>query len=200
MRVKLEQRWIDRLCQLPESGMGYQRVDLRLVDGRTMINVPVFNAEEAELPEDWAGATIKDVSLHRDLHEAWEEATSDFVDRYDRNLHELAELLKQSGGKGRVPWKKIPAARLKRIWLDYGKTLSATTSREGIVRDEKGLEEIADTILDNIARLRAATEMMGHTPVDAREMLDDMGYEFTDQEWKVLHKQLVESVPVLSDE
>jgi hypothetical protein len=183
MRIKLEQRWIDRLCQLPESGMGYQRVDLRLADGRTMINVPVFNAEEAELPEDWADAKIEDVSLHHDLHEAWEEATSDFVDRYDRNLHELAELLKQSGGKGRVPWKKIPAARLKRIWLDYGKTLSATTSREGIVRDEKGLEEIADTILDNIARLRAATEMMGHTSVDARQMLDDMGYAFTDQEW-----------------
>ena len=117
------------------------------------------------------------------LLEMWEQAASDFSERYDRNLTDLAELLKKSGGKGRVPWPRIPAARLKRIWLDYGKTLSATTSRTGVVRDEKGLEQIADLILNNIARLRAATEMMGHSQVDAREMLSDMGYEFTDEQW-----------------
>jgi hypothetical protein len=63
MRVKLEQRWIKRLLQLPESGMGYQRVDLRLADGRELKNVLAFNAEEVELPDDCANAKIEDVHL-----------------------------------------------------------------------------------------------------------------------------------------
>jgi hypothetical protein len=63
MRVKLEQRWIKRLLQLPESGMGYQRVDLRLADGRELKNVLAFNAEEVELPDECADARIEDVQL-----------------------------------------------------------------------------------------------------------------------------------------
>ena len=57
MRVKLEQRWIKRLLKLPESGMGYQRVDLRLADGRELKNVLAFNAEEVELPDECADAS-----------------------------------------------------------------------------------------------------------------------------------------------
>ena len=53
MRVKLEQRWMKRLLQLPESGMGYQRVDLRLADGRELKNaLSSFNAQEVELPDE----------------------------------------------------------------------------------------------------------------------------------------------------
>ncbi len=64
MRVKLEQRWIEKLLGLPESGMGYQRVDLHLADGRELKDVCVFNAEEIELPDDLVGVTIQDVHLH----------------------------------------------------------------------------------------------------------------------------------------
>ena len=63
MRVKLEKRWIKRLLRLPESGMGYQRVDLRLADGRELKNVLAFNAEEVELPDECANAKIEDVHL-----------------------------------------------------------------------------------------------------------------------------------------
>ena len=63
MRVKLEQRWTKRLLQLPESGMGYQRVDLRLADVRELKNVLTFNAEEVELPDECANAQIEDVHL-----------------------------------------------------------------------------------------------------------------------------------------
>jgi hypothetical protein len=53
MRVRLENRLIRKLIRLPESGMGYQRVNFRLADGRELRDVLVFNAEEAELaPED----------------------------------------------------------------------------------------------------------------------------------------------------
>jgi hypothetical protein len=64
MRVKLEPRWTKRLSELPESGMGYQRVDVRLADGRELKDVVVFNAEELEVPDEFAQAEIKDVRLH----------------------------------------------------------------------------------------------------------------------------------------
>jgi hypothetical protein len=64
MRIKLDQRWTKRLLELPESGMGYQRVDVRFADGRELKDVVVLNAEELEVPNDFAQANIKDVSLH----------------------------------------------------------------------------------------------------------------------------------------
>ncbi|HUJ10750.1 MAG TPA: hypothetical protein VL171_12045 [Verrucomicrobiae bacterium] len=64
MKIKLEQQWIEKLLGWPESGMGYQRVDLRLADGREVKDVPVFNAEEVEVPDEFAGVSIKDIQLH----------------------------------------------------------------------------------------------------------------------------------------
>ena len=66
MRLKLEQHWTERLLELPESGMGYQRVDIRFANGRTLKDVVVFNAHEVEVPDEFAQATIRDVSLHAD--------------------------------------------------------------------------------------------------------------------------------------
>jgi hypothetical protein len=65
MRIKLEQRWTKRLLQLPESGMGYQRVDLQLADGRELKDVLVFNAEELEVSEELGSAQIRDIRPHR---------------------------------------------------------------------------------------------------------------------------------------
>ena len=64
MRVPLEKKWIERLVKLPESGMGYQRVDIRFVDDRVAQDVLVFNAEEAELPEELAQVPIQDIKPH----------------------------------------------------------------------------------------------------------------------------------------
>jgi hypothetical protein len=64
MKIKLERRFVERLANLPESGMGYQRVDLRLADGRELKDVVVFNAEEADVPDEFANAKIADVRLH----------------------------------------------------------------------------------------------------------------------------------------
>ena len=65
MRVKLEKRWIKGLLQLPESGMGCQRVDLYLADGREFKDVLVFNAEEMEVPEKLTSSQIRDIRPHR---------------------------------------------------------------------------------------------------------------------------------------
>lgn len=52
MRVPLNKHWTDKLLDLPESGMGYQRVRVRLKDGRTVENAIVLNAEILEVPDD----------------------------------------------------------------------------------------------------------------------------------------------------
>ena len=44
--------------------MGYQRVDVRFVNGRKLSDVPVFNAEEIELPEEFAPLTIAMLEPH----------------------------------------------------------------------------------------------------------------------------------------
>jgi hypothetical protein len=118
-------------------------------------------------------ATI--VAILSESHDADYNAAVDFHERRGTQLYLLADELKNSGGVGRVSWPRIPAARLKKIWLDYGKT--------GVVRDEKGLDAIADQMLTNIARLQAATEMMGHTQFSPREELEEEGTVFTDEEW-----------------
>ncbi len=64
MTTKLDQRWVNYLVAQPESGMGYQKVDVRLKDKRVLKNVVVFNAEEIVLPEDCAAAEIEELHLH----------------------------------------------------------------------------------------------------------------------------------------
>lgn len=64
MRIKLARRWIDLLLMEPESGMGYQRVDVRFADGRYVEDVMVFNAEDLHVPDHFAGAEVQDVKMH----------------------------------------------------------------------------------------------------------------------------------------
>ena len=64
MRIKLQQCWTERLLEFPESGMGYQRVDVRFDNGREIKDVLVFNAEDLEVPDELAQAEIRDVSMH----------------------------------------------------------------------------------------------------------------------------------------
>ena len=65
MRVPLDKKWSERLVKHPESGMGYQRVDIRFAGDQTARDVMVFNAEEAELPEKFAKLQITDIVLRK---------------------------------------------------------------------------------------------------------------------------------------
>ncbi|MCH7777987.1 MAG: hypothetical protein IH878_15855 [Gemmatimonadetes bacterium] len=51
MRLTLEPPWPERLAGEPESGMGYQRVRVRLRDGRTVEEAIVFNGTVLEVPD-----------------------------------------------------------------------------------------------------------------------------------------------------
>ena len=63
VRVKLPNKWVEYLIHQPESGMGYQRVDVVLEDGTTLADCLVFNADEIEIPDEHARKSIKEIRL-----------------------------------------------------------------------------------------------------------------------------------------
>lgn len=63
--VHLPERWTAHLVRLPESGMGYQRVDITLKNGKVLRNVVVLNAEEAQPAEPFEPADILHLELAR---------------------------------------------------------------------------------------------------------------------------------------
>ena len=65
MTIKLEKKWVDYLARQQESGMGFQKVDVRLKGNRVLNDVSVFNAEEIDLPEDCAGSAIEELQVHK---------------------------------------------------------------------------------------------------------------------------------------
>ena len=72
MLLPLSPKWSRTLCKWPESGMGFQRVDVRLRDGTTVKNVVVFNAERMDWPDDSNPIDtrdIADISLSTSVYE-----------------------------------------------------------------------------------------------------------------------------------
>jgi len=65
VRLHLPQKWVDYLIRMPESGMGYQRVDVLLDDGTELKDCLVFNAEEIDLPEPHAEKRIEELTIPR---------------------------------------------------------------------------------------------------------------------------------------
>ena len=63
--IHLDDIWSTRLSELPESGMGYQRVDFVLKNHRVVKDVMVFNAEDCESSEPFEPADILDVKIHK---------------------------------------------------------------------------------------------------------------------------------------
>ena len=61
MRLALEDRWIEKLRRQPESGMGYQRVRVRLRDGRIIAQAVVLNGRFLDFKEDVGSVTSPDI-------------------------------------------------------------------------------------------------------------------------------------------
>ena len=70
MQVALTQKWSHKLRNLPESGMGYQCVDVCMRNGTIVKDVLVFNGEQMVWPDeskpietdDIAEISISDIS------------------------------------------------------------------------------------------------------------------------------------------
>ena len=67
-----------------------------------------------------------------------EDSLYDYHEDQDRVMYDQVYDFNQSKPGERQPWRLIPAARLKKIWMD--------TARMGFVRDAKGLKMIEDII------------------------------------------------------
>jgi hypothetical protein len=62
MKLKLNSNWIDKLLHQPETGMGYQEVDIILKSGEKLCNVIIYNAEIVELPSEYSNLRLADIS------------------------------------------------------------------------------------------------------------------------------------------
>lgn len=60
--MRLSQRWIDKLMELPEYGMGYQIVNFHLKDGTVVRNVLVLNCETIQDKISFSGDDIADIT------------------------------------------------------------------------------------------------------------------------------------------
>jgi len=81
----------------------------------------------------------------------------------------LAEYFAPSRQKGsQVSWSVIPASRINKIWRDYART--------GVVRDEKGLMQIQEQMMSNLARLNACNTLAGHSQEDSGVIIEDQGF------------------------
>lgn len=63
--MKLPKKWIEYLIKQPESGMGYQHVDVTFDDGTELIGCFVFNGEELPLA---CKKKIKMLKMHTKTH------------------------------------------------------------------------------------------------------------------------------------
>ena len=63
MELKLSDRLIKKLQDLPESGMGYQVVNFKLKDGTILKNITVLNSSIALVDKKLTISNIVDVEL-----------------------------------------------------------------------------------------------------------------------------------------
>lgn len=87
----------------------------------------------------------------------------------ERIIEEYRDHVEDIGYRQR--WDIVPAARLARIWEDY--------MNLKWVRDERGMDLIADIVLDNILKIQVNTILCGHTETDPRSFAESIrGDEF----------------------
>jgi len=63
INLKIGGRWHKRLQGLPESGMGYQIVDITLNDGRVLKRIIISNAENVYLPDGYDESDIAEIQM-----------------------------------------------------------------------------------------------------------------------------------------
>jgi len=105
------------------------------------------------------------------------EFTDDTVEIYyekrDDIVLDILQSCIQAKPNERQEWHPMPLHRVKKIWNDYAKT--------GIVRDERGIDNIADDMITKIITLDANTELMGHSSSDPKDLWDQAGIDYSEE-------------------
>lgn len=63
VNTNLPQKWINYLTDIPESGMGYQKVNIFFDNNSVQHDCIVFNTEIVQLPESCKDKSIVDIQL-----------------------------------------------------------------------------------------------------------------------------------------
>ena len=95
------------------------------------------------------------------------ETTEQYCSALDEKIRKIWDGAAAAKEGEIYPWHPYPLTRAKKIWQDY-MTL-------GFVRDEKGLENMAEAIIDKIITLHAMTILSRHTPSSPENILEDQG-------------------------
>jgi predicted GNAT family acetyltransferase len=110
----------------------------------------------ADRLRDLKGDVIK-AAQQKEYIPASEYETEEYLGKRDEIASDIIqEYMGAVGKKGyRQEWDLVPAGRLTKIWNDYADL--------GFVRDEKGINSIADTVLDNIHKILVNSVLTGHS-------------------------------------
>jgi hypothetical protein len=122
-----------------------------------------------------------------------EETIMEYIHRREAKLQEVWENCAKSKKGKLISFSPYPITRAKKIWSDF--------MCYGFVRDERGLDNMIENILDKIITLDVLTTMGGHTPEDPKNFLEEI--ELTYDE--VLYKKFLDYMcdedgcPIISD-
>lgn len=61
MKLKLNPYWTKHLLRFPETGMGYQKVDVILKSGQIIKDIIILNAEDMVLPEQYSKLQCEEI-------------------------------------------------------------------------------------------------------------------------------------------
>jgi hypothetical protein len=99
------------------------------------------------------------------------DASEHYITRYEDIIHEIMSEVAHAKPTDRQYWKPLPINRIAKIWSDYMKF--------NVVRDENGVDDIVNDIVDKIITLDVNTMLLGHTGESPEDVLDDMEIKYT---------------------
>src|ERR1700739_428290 len=103
-----------------------------------------------------------DEAYEAQVCDATSEAASDIIYEYKKHVNDEGY---------HQDWDLVPFPRLKKIWEDYMKT--------GFVRDEAGLNQIAEILVYNVAAIQVNTTLCAHTGTSPEQYAEqETGEEF----------------------
>jgi len=85
---------------------------------------------------------------------------------YEKYFEKLSDTVEQGLiSESKIGWYPIKIDRIRKIWSDYIKY--------GIVRDEKGIDDIVECFIDKIIQIDINTMLYGHTQHNPIEFIKD---------------------------
>ena len=62
MKLKLNKYWTEKLLKYPETGMGYQKVDIILKSGQIIRDIVALNSEDLVLPDQYVHLKLEEIA------------------------------------------------------------------------------------------------------------------------------------------